>query len=65
MSTDLVYSNDLRSAFLAAIVRSFSEAHPKGQLGRTAMQKITYFVKVVGVPLPFRFGIYTYGPYSD
>lgn len=65
MSGDLVYSNDLRSAFLAAIVETFAAVYPDRQLGRTAMQKLTYFVKVLGVPVPCSFGIYTYGPYSD
>lgn len=65
MSSELVYSNDLRSAFLAAIVKSFAKTHPSRELGRTAMQKLTYFTKVLGVPVPCSFGIYTYGPYSD
>lgn len=65
VTSDLVYSNDLRSAFLAAIVQSFAKAHPHRELGRTAMQKLTYFTKVLGVPVPCSFGIYTYGPYSD
>jgi hypothetical protein len=64
-SGDLVYSNDTRSAFLAAIVRSFEENHPRGYLGRTAIQKLAYFSKVVGVPIACSFDIYTYGPYSD
>jgi uncharacterized protein YwgA len=64
-SVDLVYSNDTCSAFLAAIVRSFEENHPNGYLGRTAVQKLTYFAKAMGVPIPCSFGIYTYGPYSD
>lgn len=63
--SDLVYSNDLRSAFLAAIVQNFAEAHPHRELGRTAVQKLTYFTMALGVPVPCSFGIYTYGPYSD
>jgi uncharacterized protein YwgA len=64
-SSELVYSNDLCSAFLTAIVKAFETYHPKGYLGRTALQKLTYFVKVLGAPVPCSFGIYTYGPYSD
>ena len=64
-SVDFVYSNDTCSAFVAAIVRSFEENHPKRYLGRTAVQKLTYFAKAMGVPIPCSFGIYTYGPYSD
>jgi uncharacterized protein YwgA len=62
---DLVYSNNACSAFLTAIVVSFEQSHPGGYLGRTAVQKLTYFAKVMGVPIPCSFGIYTYGPYSD
>lgn len=62
---DIVYSNDLCSAFLTAIVKSFEEHFPARYLGRTAMQKLTYFSKVLDVPIPCSFGIYTYGPYSD
>ena len=65
VSRELVYSNDLCSAFLTAIVKAFEAYHPTTYLGRTAMQKLTYFVKVLGAPVPCSFGIYTYGPYSD
>jgi uncharacterized protein YwgA len=34
-------------------------------LGRTAIQKLVYFAKTLGVPIPCSFEIYTYGPYSD
>ncbi len=64
-SGELVYSNNLCSAFLTAIVKAFEEHHAGGYLGRTALQKLTYFVKVLGAPVPCSFGIYTYGPYSD
>jgi uncharacterized protein YwgA len=64
-ASELVYSNDLCSAIVTAIVKSFERNHPNGWLGRTATQKLTYFAKVVGVPVPVSFGIYTYGPYSD
>lgn len=63
--SDIVYSNDLCSAFLTTIVKSFEERHGSRYLGRTAMQKLTYFSKVLDVPIPCSFGIYTYGPYSD
>lgn len=63
--SELFYSNDLCCAFLARIVQAFQANYPKGYLGRTAMQKLTYFVKVLGVPVPCSFGIYTHGPYLD
>jgi uncharacterized protein YwgA len=65
ISGDLVYSNDACSAFLTAIVQSFENLHPKGYLGRTAVQKLAYFAQALGVPIPCSFDIYTYGPYSD
>ena len=64
-SSEIVYSNDLCSAFLTAIVKAFEVHHAGDYLGRTALQKLTYFVKVLGAPIPCSFGIYTYGPYSD
>jgi uncharacterized protein YwgA len=67
MSTngELVYSNDQCCAFLTAIVKAFQTHHPTSYLGRTAMQKLAYFIQALGVPVPCSFGIYTYGPYSD
>ena len=64
-NSNIAYSNDLCSAFLTSIAKAFQERHPNGYLGRTAMQKLTYFAKVLGAPIPCSFGIYTYGPYSD
>lgn len=34
-------------------------------LGRTAMQKIPYFLKVCGVPLRYRFDVYHYGTFCQ
>lgn len=65
IDSDIVYANDLCSAFLTAIVKSFEERYAGRYLGRTAMQKLAYFATVLGVPIPCSFGIYTYGPYSD
>ena len=61
----LIFSNNQCAAFLAAIVRSFQQHYPNGFLGRTAMQKLAYFSKTTGVPIPCSFEIYNYGPYSD
>jgi uncharacterized protein YwgA len=65
-SNKLVYSDDPCSAFMAAIVRAYEQqVGGRHYLGRTAMQKLVYFAKVLGVPIPCSFEIYTYGPYSD
>lgn len=63
--TQLVFSNNMRSAYVGQVVRAFQKHHPNHYLGRTALQKLVYFSKVLGVPIPFSFQIYNYGPYSD
>lgn len=63
---NLIYSNNLCCAFLAEIVNAYqSQVGDQHYLGRTAMQKLTYFSKVLGVPVPCSFELYTYGPYSE
>jgi len=65
-ASGLAYSNDACSAFTAAIVDSFQRSiGERHYLGRTAVQKLVYFAKALGVPIPCSFEIYTYGPYSD
>jgi uncharacterized protein YwgA len=61
----LLFANDLCSAYTVEIVRSFQAARPNGYLGRTALQKLVYFCKSVGVPIPCSFEIYNFGPYSE
>ena len=65
MNSNFVFSKNLCAAYIAALVRSFERAHKTGYLGRTALQKLAYFSKELGVPIPCSFEIYTYGPYSD
>jgi hypothetical protein len=63
---NLAYSDDPLSAFMAAIIRSYEQyVGGRNYLGRTAIQKLVYFVKALGAPIPCSFEIYTYGPYSD
>ena len=65
-SANLNYSNNPCSAFMAAIVVSYDRLiGDRHYLGRTAVQKLVYFAKALGVPIPCSFEIYTYGPYSD
>jgi len=61
----LTFSNNLRAAYLTEFVRAFEKYYPNGFLGRTAIQKLAYFARAIGVPMPFSFEIYNYGPYSD
>lgn len=62
---ELLYSDNLLSAFVAEIVRAFQQHHRGNYLGRTALQKLAYFCQATGVPVPASFEIYNYGPYSD
>jgi uncharacterized protein len=65
-SGKLAYSDNLLSAFVAAIIRSYQQqVGGRHYLGRTAVQKLVYFAKTIGIPIPYLFEIYTYGPYSD
>jgi uncharacterized protein len=64
-NVELAFSNNLRAAYLAEFVRAFQAHFPNGFLGRTAMQKLAYFARATGVPVPCSFEIYNYGPYSD
>jgi|ERR1700722_2507141 len=61
----LIFANDLCSAFTTAVVRSFQKQQLSGYLGRTALQKLVYFSKAIGVPIPCSFEIYNFGPYSE
>ncbi|RYZ88870.1 MAG: hypothetical protein EOP06_10210, partial [Proteobacteria bacterium] len=66
MNTDR-YAVEKEHALLAEIVRLAHEKRLKdgksGGIGRTALQKIVYFLKVLEVPMRYRFDIYTYGPF--
>lgn len=51
-------------ALVAYLIKRYSEGSHLS-LGRTILQKLCYFAKASGVPLPFRFEIYHYGPFSQ
>ncbi|WP_296280483.1 macro domain-containing protein [Pseudoxanthomonas sp.] len=52
-----------RALFLSAI--SWFEGHGDGAVDRLSLQKIAYFLQVLGVPLNLEFYSSLYGPYSD
>ena len=54
-------------ALLASVVQEASQRVEEtgGYLGRTALQKMMYFLQVRGVPMRYRFDIHYYGPYCD
>ena len=52
-------------ALLAATIEAATEHCPDCPLGRTAIQKLLYFIKVLDVPMRYQFDIHHYGPYSQ
>lgn len=52
-------------ALVAAVVEAAKKDCPDSNLGRTAIQKLVYFLHVLGVPMNLRFRIHQFGPYSD
>jgi uncharacterized protein YwgA len=52
-------------ALLAKVVKEATAVAPKegGYLGRTAIQKIVYFLQVLDVPMRYRFEVCHYGPF--
>ena len=50
-------------ALIAAIVDASSQKCPNCCLGRTAIQKLLYFMNVLGVPMRYSFDIHHYGPF--
>ena len=52
-------------AILAALARAAASHADKGCLGRTALQKVVYFLQRSGVPMRYRFDIYHHGAYCD
>lgn len=63
-SEQFLLPKDIRHAVVAYLVREYA-THGQKELGRTILQKLCYFAKVSGVPLPFRFEICHYGPFSQ
>jgi uncharacterized protein YwgA len=54
-------------ALLAKVVREAADVAQKhgGYLGRTAIQKIVYFIQVLDVPMRYRFEVSHYGPFCN
>jgi len=49
---------------VAFLVKRYNEVS-RHDLGRIILQKLCYFSEAAGVPLPFRFEIYHYGPFCE
>lgn len=64
---DLVLTGSRDQALLALVIDEARNAAGEqgGFVGRTAVQKILYFLKTRGVPMSYGFDIYHYGPFCD
>jgi uncharacterized protein YwgA len=60
----IFFANRASDALVAYLIKSYTEVSHE-TVGRTMLQKLCYFAKVYGAPLPFRFEIYHYGPFSQ
>jgi uncharacterized protein YwgA len=63
----LLLTGSREHALLAMLVQEAGNVAQQagGYLGRTAIQKMTYFLQIRGVPMRYRFDIHYYGPYCD
>src|SRR5258708_37526693 len=63
----LVLTGTWEHALLAMIAREAAGVSQEqgGYLGRTAMQKIVYFLQVLDVPMRYRFELFHYGPFCQ
>jgi hypothetical protein len=52
-------------ALVGAVVEAAKSACPTCYLGRTAIQKLVYFLHVLEVPMQFTFRIHHFGPFCD
>ena len=52
-------------ALLADTIKKAAKSCPDCYLGRTHLQKMLYFMKVLGVPMNYGFEIYHYGPFCN
>lgn len=63
VSEEFLMPKDLTDALVAYLIKAYKKKSSH-KLGRTILQKLCYFAKASDVPLPFKFEIYHYGPFS-
>ena len=63
----LMFADSRDHALTALVIKEAHHALAQGGgfVGRTAVQKIIYFLKALGVPMKYKFRLHHYGPYSD
>ncbi len=61
----LVLDHRWEHALIAATVATAADKHANSLLGRTAIQKLLYFMQVLEVPMNYSFGVHHYGPFCS
>lgn len=61
----LVLEHRWEHALIAATIEAASASCPDCYLGRTAIQKLLYFMSVSGVPMKYTFDIHHFGPFCQ
>lgn len=61
----LVLNHRWEHALIGAVIDRSYEKCPDCYLGRTAIQKLLYFLNVLGVPMRYNFDIHHYGPFCQ
>ena len=63
----LFLAHTWNQALLAAVIEEAGTVAKEqdSYVGRTALQKVMYFLKVAGVPMGYRFEIHNFGPFCD
>ena len=61
----LLFEHRWEHAVVASVIDAAKRSCPGCYLGRTAIQKLVYFLQVLGVPMQFKFRIHHFGPYCD
>jgi uncharacterized protein YwgA len=64
---NLLLTGTWEHALLAMVTKEAAEVTRTegGYLGRTAIQKILYFLQALDVPMRYRFDVYHYGPFCN
>jgi uncharacterized protein YwgA len=62
---NLRLSHRWEHALLATVVAEAKKSCPNCYLGRTAIQKLLYFMNVLGIPMRYNFDIHHFGPFCS
>ncbi len=61
----LLLTHSWEHALVAAVIESAKKSCSDCYLGRTAIQKLVYFLHVLDVPMKYKFRIHHFGPFCD